>query len=145
MSGVHAVLGVAVLAANLLAAGWGGAAYLRREPSVVFWYLLRAAQAFVVVQVVLGFALYAQGERAPDDLHLIYGISPLVVTLFSEGMRIGVAQRELEEVDDVEALDRREQAALARRVVLREMGVMSLGALLIVTLSLRALASGGLF
>lgn len=145
MSGVHAVLGVGVLAANLLAAAWGGGAYLRREPSVVFWYLLRTAQAFVVVQVALGFALYAQDERAPDELHLLYGISPLVVTLVSEGMRLGVAQRELEGVDDVDALDRREQAALARRVVLREMGVMSLGALLIVTLSLRALSSGGLY
>ena len=139
------VLGVAVLALNALAAAWGGAAYLRREPSVWFWYLLRAAQVAVVVQVTTGFVLYAGGDRAPDGLHLAYGISPLLVTLVSEGMRVGVAQRELEEVEEIDTLERREQVALARRVVLRETGVMAIGALLIVTLSLRAASSGGLF
>ena len=58
---------------------------------------------------------------------------------------MGAAQRELDEVEDVEALTKEEQGALARRVVLREMGVMTIGALLIVTLSLRAGASAGGF
>ena len=48
-------------------------------------------------------------------------------------------------VDDLDALDKAEQAALARRVVLREMGVMTIGTLLIVTLALRAGASAGGF
>ncbi len=52
-------------------------------------------------------------------------------------------QRELDEEDDVDALERREQAALARRVVLREMGVMTVDALLILTLSLRAASTSG--
>ncbi len=42
-------------------------------------------------------------------------------------MRAGVAQRELEDVDDVDALERSEQIALARRVALGEMGVMTVG------------------
>ena len=58
-------------------------------------------------------------------------------------MRAGVAQRELEEVEDVDALERAEQLALARRVALGEMGVMTIGALLIVTLALRAYQTGG--
>jgi hypothetical protein len=58
-------------------------------------------------------------------------------------MRVGVAQRELEDVDDVEALDRGEQIAVARRVALGEMGVMTVGALLILTLALRAYQTGG--
>ena len=65
--------------------------------------------------------------------------------MVSEGMRIGAAQRELDEVDDVDALSKEEQGALARRVVLREMGVMTIGALLITTLALRAGASAGGF
>lgn len=138
------MLGVSVLAANLLAAGWGGVAWIRKEPSVVFWYLLRVAQVAVAVQVLLGFALFAQGMRAPDALHLVYGIAPLVVTFFSEGMRAGVAQAVLAEVEDVDALTPEEQRALARKVVLREMGVMTVGAILIVTLALRAVQSGGL-
>ena len=144
MSQVHLVLGVAVLATNLIAGAWGGVAWLRREPSVVFWYLLRVAQATVVVQVVLGLVLLVGGRAAPDSLHVLYGVAPLVVALISEAMRVGAAQTELAAAGDLDALERREQALLARRVVLREMGVMSVGALLIVTLALRAGATAGL-
>jgi hypothetical protein len=142
LSGLHAVLGIGLTAANLVAGAWGGVAWLRKQPSVVFWYLLRIAQALVVAEVVLGLLLLARGDRADEGLHLLYGIAPLAVTLVSEGMRVGASQRELEGVEDIEALERREQAAIARRVVLREMGVMTVGALLIVTLALRALQSG---
>jgi hypothetical protein len=138
MTEVHIVLGIAVIATNAVAGAWGGVAWLRRIPSVVFWYLLRTAQVVVVLQVALGLALLLTGSQAPDDLHFIYGIGPLVVTLLSEGMRVGAAQRELDEAGDLEALDRRGQALVARRVVRREMGVMTVGALLIVSLALRA-------
>lgn len=137
------VLGIGVLATNALAGGCGAVAWLRHRPSVVFWYFLRAAQAVVAAQVVLGLILLARGQTAPDGLHVIYGVSPLVVTLFSEGMRLGAAQRELEGVEDVENLTREEQVAIARRVTLAEMGVMTIGALLILTLSLRAYQTGG--
>ena len=142
LSGIHEVLGVAVLAANALAATWGGVAWTRRDPSTAFWYLLRVAQAVVVVEAVVGLVLVARGDRA-DAIHYIYGISPLVVSLVSEGARITVASAEVAEVGDVEALDRRERILLARRIVLREIGVMTIGAILIVTLGLRAIATGG--
>lgn len=138
MTGVHAAAGIAVVGLNALAAAWGGIAWARRDPSVWFWYVLRAAQASVVVQGVIGGILIAQGHEAPDGLHLFYGIAPLVVALVSEGMRAGAAQAEVAEAGDVEALDRREQVLLARRVVMREMGVMTTGTLMILTLSLRA-------
>jgi hypothetical protein len=136
------VLGITVLATNAIAGVWGGIFWLRREPSVAFWYLLRIAQATVVGQVLLGLMLLAGGERPPAELHIVYGLAPLVVTLVSEGMRIGAAQAELAGVGDVEQLERREQVKVARRVVRREMGVMTVGALLIVTLALRAIALG---
>ena len=46
-------------------------------------------------------------------------------------------------IEDVEALERREQALIARRVALGEMGVMTIGTLLILTLALRAHQTGG--
>jgi hypothetical protein len=46
-------------------------------------------------------------------------------------------------VEDADALDRRERILMARRIVLREIGVMTIGAILIVTLGLRAVATGG--
>jgi hypothetical protein len=131
---------VALIAANVLAAGWGIAAWARREPSVWFWYLLRAAQAVLVVEVLVGVVLLAQ-DRTASDLHYVYGIAPLLVSLITEGMRVGAAQHELEDVEDVHALDPAEQAAIARRVLLRETGIMTVGALLIVTLALRAAVS----
>ncbi|MFL5894354.1 MAG: hypothetical protein ACJ76Z_04485 [Thermoleophilaceae bacterium] len=132
-----------MLALNLLAGAWGGVAWARHEPSIWFWYLLRAAQAAVVVQVTLGFVLLARHHHAGQSLHYVYGVSPLVVSFVTEGMRAGAAQRELEDVDDVDALTPDEQRAVARRVLLREMGVMTIGALLITTLALRAATTGG--
>ena len=136
-------MGIAVLATNGAAGGWGAVSWLRGIPSVWFWYLLRVAQGAVAVQVVGGLILLARGETAPDGLHIAYGVTPLVVTLFSEGLRVGAAQRELEQVEDVDSLDRGEQIAIARRVALAEMGVMTVGALLILTLALRAYQTGG--
>src|SRR4051812_41720847 len=143
VSGLHAAIGIGVLASNAVAAGWGAVAWSRKDPSVVFWPLLRIAQVFVVVQAILGFLLLAQGDRAADDLHVLYGIAPLIVSLVSESMRVNVAERELEGVEDVEALERWQQVVIARRVALGEMGIMTVGALLILTLALRAYQTGG--
>jgi hypothetical protein len=140
---VHLVVGIAVLATNLLAGAWGAIAWARRDPSVWFWYILRVAQAVVVLQVAIGLILLATDHRAADELHYAYGVSLLVVTLVTEGMRAGAAQRELEEVADVDALTPVQQREVAHRVVLREMGLMTIGALLVTTLALRAAMTGG--
>lgn len=132
-----------MLATNLLAGVWGGVAWARRDPSVWFWYLLRVAQGVVVVQVTLGLILLGTDHRTEDELHYAYGIALLVVTVVTEGMRAGAAQSELADVPDVDALTPDEQSAIARRVVLREMGVMTIGALLVTTLALRAAMTGG--
>jgi hypothetical protein len=142
LTGIHEILGVAVLVSNGVAAAWGGVAWSRGSQSAAFWYLIRLAQTVVVAEAVIGVVLAARGHHA-DAIHYVYGISPLVVSLVSEGARITVASAEVARVDDVEALDRRERILMARRIVLREIGVMTIGAILIVTLALRAWATGG--
>lgn len=137
------IVGIAVLASNAVAAAWGGVAWLRQIPSQAFWWLLRVAQATVVVEVALGLVLVARGASAPDGLHMAYGIALLVITLVAEGTRLGAAQRLIEEVPDLDALDRAGQMDLARRVARAEMGVMVVGVLLVLTLSLRAYQTGG--
>ncbi len=139
------VVGIAVLATNLVAAAWGAVGWVRKDAraAIVFWPLLRAAQATVVIEAIVGLLLVARGASAPDGLHIAYGIAPLAIALVSEGMRAAVAQRELEDVEDVDALDRPAQVVLAKRVALAEMGVMTVGALLILTLALRAFQTGG--
>ncbi len=145
MATVHLIGGIAVLATNLLAGAWGGVAWLRERPSVAFWYLLRIAQVAVVIQVLLGAILLLLGREAPDGLHYVYGVLPLVVSLLAEAARAGAAERELEGLD-FEALPRERQRLLALAIVRRETGIMAVSALVIFALALRAAGtSGGLF
>jgi hypothetical protein len=146
MKDVHAIVGIACLAANVVAAAWGALAWMRQDPSVSFWYVLRVAQAFVAVEVALGVVLLIQGRKPPDSLHYVYAVAPLVIALVTEAMRAGAAAREVEDIEgDPDALPRREQVLLARRVVVREIGIMTVGVILVVTLLLRAAQSGGAF
>jgi hypothetical protein len=137
MSDVHLVVGVAVIASNLLAGVWGGVAWLRRQPSVRFWYLLRLAQALVVIQVLIGTILLLLGYEPADGLHYVYGLLPLLVALLAEGARAGMAERELGGMD-FESLPRERQRVIALAIVRNEMGVMTLSVLVIFGLALRA-------
>jgi hypothetical protein len=140
-------VGIATLAANVAAAAWGGIAWIRQDPSAWFWYVLRVAQAFVAVEVLLGVVLLVEGSSPPDSLHYVYALAALVVGLVTEAMRGTAAVGEVEKLGDVdpETLPRREQVLLARRVLVREIGIMTVGVILVVTLLLRAASSGGAF
>jgi hypothetical protein len=138
MTEVHETFALVALALNVVAATWGAVCWSRGIPSTAFWYALRVAQLSVVVQVGFGLVLLAQGRRPVDDLHYFYAVVPLIVALVTEYMRVGASQSELELVDDPDALPRRERILLARRIVLREIGIMTVGLLLVVTLLLRA-------
>jgi hypothetical protein len=138
---VHTLGGVAVLVTNLLAGAWGGVAWLRQEPSVAFWYLLRIAEVAVVVQVLLGAILLLLGREA-DGLHYVYGVLPLVVALLAEGVRVGAAERELTGLD-FDSLPRQRQRAIAMAIVRREAGIMTVSALVVFFLALRAAGTGG--
>jgi hypothetical protein len=140
---VHAIVGIATLGLNAVAAVWGAVAWMRADPSVSFWYVLRTAQLAVVVSVVLGLVRLAAGAHPADKLHYVYGVAPLVIAVVTEAMRAGAAAREIESVEgDPEALPHRDKVLLARRVVVREIGIMTVGVILVVTLLLRAWQSG---
>jgi hypothetical protein len=142
METLHLVVGVGVLITNLAAGLIGGIAWLRREPSVPFWYVLRAGQAAVVLQVMLGAILLLLGHEAPDDLHYVYGVLPLAVSLLAEAIRAGAAERELEGVD-FDALPKERQRGFALAIVRRETGIMAVSALVVFGLALRAAGTSG--
>jgi hypothetical protein len=134
---VHLVAGVALLALNLAAGGWGGVMWLTRRASVGFWYVLRAAQVAVVVQALIGGTLLLLGREAADGLHYVYGIAPLFVSFLAEGARAGAAEREVRDLE-FETLPRDRQRKIALAIVRREMGIMTVSAWVIFFLALRA-------
>jgi hypothetical protein len=142
METVHLIVGIGVLVTNLAAGAVGGVAWLRHEPSVSFWYLLRVAQAAVVLQVLLGAILVLLGHEAADGLHYIYGVLPLLVTLLAEAARAGAAERELEGLD-FDSLPRDRQHRFALAIVRRETGIMTVSALVVFGLALRAAGTSG--
>lgn len=144
MAEVHLVVGCAVIVLNLVAFAIGGIAWYRDRSSVRFWYLLRAAQVSVFLQVMLGGLLVFTNHKPDDSLHYLYGILPLVVSLIAEGARTGAAERELRDVD-FEALSADAQQNVAMAIVRREMGIMAVSCGVILFLALRAAGTSGAF
>ena len=134
---VHVGLGIVVLATNLGAGLWGGYAWLRERPSEGFWYLLRVAQAAVVLQVLFGSIVLLTGRESPDGLHYLYGALPVLVSMLAEAARAGAGERELEGID-FDALPRERQRLVALAIFRRETGIMAVSALVVFGLALRA-------
>jgi heme A synthase len=144
MAGVHLVVGCALILLNLAAFAVGGIAWIRDQASVRFWYLLRAAQGSVFLQVLLGGLLVFTGHKPDSDLHYLYGILPLVVSFIAEGARAGAAERELRDID-IAALPAEAQQEVALAIVRREMGIMAVSCGVIFFLALRAAGTSGAF
>jgi hypothetical protein len=144
MAELHLVVGLCVLALNLAAGLLGGYSWLRDQASVPFWYLLRAAQVAVFIQVMLGMLLVFAGHEPPDDLHYVYGMLPLLVSLLAEGARAGAANQELAGLD-FDSLPEQRQRQLALAIVRREMGIMAVSCWVIFFLALRAAGTSGHF
>ncbi len=142
MTAVHIALGAAVVGVNLAAGLWGAWAWWYERQAPGFWPLLRAGQALVVVQALVGGVLLLAGEELPP-LHLVYGLTPLGVAFFAEQLRIVSAQAELDKRglegrQAVAALSEPDQRRLVRAILRREVGVMAASALVVAVLGVRA-------
>lgn len=150
MTAVHVVVGTLLIVLNLTA-GIVGTWYWRRvEPSPLFWTLLRAGQAAIVTQVLLGALLLAIGRKPGGDLHVLYGVLPLAVSFIAEQLRIGSADAVLaahghDSAQEVGDLPPEEQRVIVLSIVRREMGVMALSCFVVVVLALRAATTSGAF
>ena len=134
---VHVGVGIAVLATSLGAGLWGGYAWYREQPSAGFWYLLRVAQAAMVLQALVGSILLLTGREAVDGLHYLYGVLPVFVSMLAEAARAGAGERELEGID-FDALPPDRQRLVALAIFRRETGIMAVSALVVFALALRA-------
>jgi hypothetical protein len=145
MRDVHIVVGGLAIGVNAIAGLWGAYRYWRAEPSAWFWRLLRAGQLAIVVQAALGGILAI--NHKVTSLHLIYGLLPILVAFLAEQLRIASAQMVLdaqgfESTAAVGELPEAEQRSLVTTILRREMGVMTLSALVIVVLLARAAGTG---
>lgn len=143
MKEVHIVVGSAAIALNGIVGVYGAWLWWRVEPSgALFWRLLRAGQAIVVVEAVLGGVLELTHHKAPS-LHIIYGLIPLLVAFIAEQLRLASAQmvldaRGYESAQQVGELPEEEQRSIVVGILRREVGVMTLSALVVVGLLARA-------
>lgn len=142
MTDVHIVLGAALLAVNLAAGVYGAIAWLRWSHAPGFWPLLRTGQALVAAQAAFGGVLLISGE-SPPGLHLVYGLSPLLVSFLAEQLKLLSAQAELDRagLEDAQAVGRlpeTSQQVLVMAIVRREIGVMAASALVVSVLAARA-------
>lgn len=139
---VHIVVGAIAIALFTVAGLWGAWCWWRVKSSPWFWRVLRLAQLSIVIEAALGGLLLATGKKAPT-LHIVYGLLPLAFSFIGEQFRISSAQsvldqRGLESAQAVGELPVAEQHDVVRAIVRRELGVMTLAALIIVILLARA-------
>ncbi len=147
MKQVHLVVGVLSIILVGVACAYGAWCWWRVRPSPWFWRLVRAGQAVVVLQVVLGGVLVLLGHK-PPGLHVLYGVLPLLVSFIAEQLRISSAQmvldaRGLQSAAAVGELPDEDQREIVLAIVRRELGVMVLAALVIVVLLARAAGTAG--
>ena len=142
MKDVHIVVGILALGLNLIAFLLGAAAWLRRRPSPWFWRILRGGQAFVAIEAALGGILLLMGTKA-TNLHYLYGALPLVVGMIAEQLKLSAAtmvldSHQLENAKAVGRLPKEKQREIVVAIMRREIGSMTLAALVVTALLARA-------
>jgi hypothetical protein len=147
MKDVHLVVGITAIALNAIAFLYGAWCWRRAQSGPWFWRVLRAAQVAVILQVALGGVLVAIGKK-PHGLHVLYGVLPLLVAVLAESLRAASAQtvldqRGLESSKAVGKLPAEDQRGIVVAIIQRELAVMTLGALVVVILLLRAAQTAG--
>ena len=145
MKELHIAVGVIAVTVNSLAFLWGAWCWHRADSSRWFWRLMRTGQASVVVLAADGGLLVALGHKL-SNLHLLYGLLPILVSLIGESLRISSAQMildssGLESARAVGELEPVEQRRIVVTIIQREVGVMALAAFVIVVLLARAAAT----
>jgi hypothetical protein len=144
---VHLAVGICAIASWGVVAALGGLSWWRSPLGAWFWRLVRIAQLATIIQAALGGILVALGHK-PPGLNVLYGILPLAVSVIAESLRAASAQivldaRGYESAQAVGAQPAEEQQAVVTAILRRELGLMTLAALVILVLLLRAAQTAG--
>ncbi len=135
---------LAAVVLNGIAGLYGSWRWWTVEPSRAFWILVRTGQAAAIVLALVAGVLYLTGARPDDGLFWLYAALPAAIGFFAEQFKLLSAQtvldaRGLADAKAVGTLPEAEQRSVVLQIVRREMGVMTLGALVAAFLALRAI------
>ncbi len=143
------VAGALVVAAlNAVAGLLGGWLWYRGvdgegRAAPAFWVMLRVGQGSALALAIAVGSLAATGHYSSEHLFYLYALLPLAVAFVAEQLRVASAQtildqRGLENAAAVGELPQEQQQEVLVAVVRRELGVMTLSALVVCGLALRA-------
>ena len=129
---------------NAAAGLWGALAWWRVRESRAFWLLVRAGQAVAIAQAVVAGVLALLGFDPEDGLYWLYALLPVAIGFFAEQLRIVAAEQVLERLglegsEAVRSLPEDRQRSVVVSILRREMGVMTLAALVVCFLAARAI------
>jgi hypothetical protein len=134
---------LAVAALNAVAGLLGAWRWYRGEASHGFWVLLRVGQGSALTLALAVGSLAAAGKYSSEHLFYLYALLPLAVGFLAEQLRVASAQtildrRGLADAQAVGTLPEVQQRRVVAAIVHRELSVMTLSALVVVFLALRA-------
>lgn len=143
MTSAAQVLALVTVVANVAAGVVGAWCWWAVRPSRAFWVLCRAGQAAAVALAAAAGVLALLGFDPADGLFWLYALLPVAVSFVAEQLRALAAQsvldaRGLEDAQAVGRLDDAGQRSVVLAIVRREMGTMTLAALVVAFLALRA-------
>jgi hypothetical protein len=135
----------ALLAATLNAAAgaYAGWRWWRVEPDRLSWVLIRAGQAATLALGLVAAGAWLGGLRPDEGLFWIYAFVPLGTSFFAEQFRVLAAQtvldaRGLEDAKAVGRLPQADQHSIVLQIARREVGVLTLAAIVNCFLAIRA-------
>jgi hypothetical protein len=143
MSATVITAAIVVASLNAIATLLGGLRWYREEQSRAFWVLLRLGQGSALTLALAVGSLALAGKYSSDRLFYLYSLLPLAIAFVGEQLRVASAQtildqRELRDAQHVGELPEANQQEVVGAIMRREMGVMTLSALVVVFLALRA-------
>jgi hypothetical protein len=150
VDGLIEVLATVLATVSGAAALVGAWAWGQVRPGRPFWVVLRVAQGAAIALAVAAGVGAALGHRPGDGLFWVYSLTPVVVNVVAEQLRILSAQsvldaRGIESAQALGASSEAEQQSVVVAILRRELGVMALAAGIDCVLALRAIGTASGF
>jgi hypothetical protein len=143
MTAVALAAAWATAAVSGIAALTGAVSWWRVRHSAAFWVLVRIAQGVAIAQAAVAGVLAALSYDPEDGLYWLYAVLPVAVGFFAEQLRLVSTEQVLERLglegsESVRDLPEERQRSVVVSILRREMGVMTLAAVVVCFLAVRA-------